>query len=118
MFIDKQKTSTYLGDEIKKIKPGEVFVIDVVTKSSFEGQAFVVGDVMKSIDEMYSARYYQLDNNSSNNPNIGGRYKNNNENDPKKLQYLLVFVDEINRFIPKSQNGIMNAVSDQIMRTV
>ncbi|HJT85884.1 MAG TPA: hypothetical protein VJ697_15480 [Nitrososphaeraceae archaeon] len=118
MFIDKKKTSTYLGDEIKKIKPGEVFVIDVATISSFEVQAFVVGDVMKSIDEMYSARYYQLDNNSSNNPNIGGRYKNNNENDRKKLQYLLVFVDEINRYIPKSQNGIMNAVSDQIMRTV
>ena len=57
MFIDKKKTSTYLGNEIKKIKAGEVFVIDVTTISSFEEQAFVVGDVMKSIDEMYSARY-------------------------------------------------------------
>ena len=116
MFIDKKKTSTYLGDEIKIIKPGEVFVIDVATISSFEVQALVVGDVMKSIDEMYSARYYQSYN-SSNSRNIG-RYKNNIENDQKKIQYLLVFVDEINRFIPKSQNGIMNAVSDQIMRTV
>ena len=60
MFIDKKKTSTYLGNEIKKIKAGEVFVIDVATISSFEEQAFVVGDVMKSIDEMYSARYYNL----------------------------------------------------------
>ena len=66
MFIDKKKTSTYLGNEIKKIKAGEVFVIDVATISSFEEQAFVVGDVMKSIDEMYSARYYNL------------KYKNNN----------------------------------------
>ena len=58
MFIDKKKTSTYLGNEIKNIKAGEVFVIDVATISSFEEQAFVVGDVMKSIDEMYSSRYY------------------------------------------------------------
>ena len=41
MFIDK-KTSTYLGNEIKKIKAGEVFVIDVTTISSYEEQAFVI----------------------------------------------------------------------------
>ena len=79
MFIDKKKTSTYLGNEIKKIKAGEVFVIDVATISSFEEQAFVVGDVMKSIDEMYSSRYYNLedeDNNRSNNPNIDSNKSN------------------------------------------
>ena len=120
MFIDKKKTSTYLGNEIKKIKAGEVFVIDVATISSFEEQAFVVGDVMKSIDEMYSSRYYNLedeDNNRSNNPNIDSN-KSNVQNDQKKLHYILVFIDEINRFIPKSQNGKMNSVSEQIMRTV
>ena len=115
MFIDKKKTSTYLGNEIKKIKAGEVFVIDVATISSFEVQAFVVGDVMKSIDEMYSSRYYNLDNNS-NNSKTGGD-KNNVQND-QKLLYLLVFVDEINRYIPKSPNGKMSSVSEQIMRTV
>ncbi|HEX7143242.1 MAG TPA: hypothetical protein VF222_12275 [Nitrososphaeraceae archaeon] len=118
MFIDKKKTSTYLGNEIKKIKAGEVFVIDVATISSYEEQAFVVGDVMKSIDEMYSSRYYYLeDDNRSNNINIDSN-KNNVQNDQKKLHYILVFVDEINRFIPKSQNGKMNSVSEQIMRTV
>ncbi len=118
MFIDKKKTSTYLGNEIKKIKAGEVFVIDVATISSFEEQAFVVGDVMKSIDEMYSSRYYNYeDDNRSNNTNIDSN-KNNIQNDQKKLHYILVFVDEINRFIPKSQNGKMNSVSEQIMRTV
>ena len=40
------------------------------------------------------------------------------QNDQKKLHYILVFIDEINRFIPKSQNGKMNSVSEQIMRTV
>jgi len=118
MFIDKKKTSTYLGNEIKKIKAGEVFVIDVATISSYEEQAFVVGDVMKSIDEMYSSRYYNLeDDNRSNNTNIDSN-KNNVQNDQKKLHYILVFIDEINRFIPKSQNGKMNSVSEQIMRTV
>ena len=120
MFIDKKKTSTYLGNEIKKIKAGEVFVIDVATISSFEEQAFVVGDAMKSIDEMYSSRYYNLedeDNNRSNNPNIDSN-KSNVQNNQKKLHYILVFIDEINRFIPKSQNEKMNSVSEQIMRTV
>src|SRR5918996_1185174 len=83
MFIDKKKTSTYLGNEIKKIKAGEVFVIDVATISSFEVQAFVVGDVMKSIDEMYSSRYYNLDNNSNNSKT--GDDKNNVQNDQKLL---------------------------------
>ncbi|MGZ8887659.1 MAG: hypothetical protein ACXW1A_05285 [Nitrososphaeraceae archaeon] len=117
MFIDKKKTSTYLGNEIKNIKAGEVFVIDVATISSFEEQAFVVGDVMKSIDEMYSSRYYNLEDENSNNTNIDSN-KNNVQKDQKKLHYTLVFVDEINRFIPKSQNGKMNSVSGQIMRTV
>ena len=117
MFIDKKKTSTYLGNEIKKIKPGEVFVIDVATISSFEEQAFVVGDVMKSIDEMYSSRYYNLeDNNNKNSANIDSNKKESRNH--QKIDYLLIFVDEINRYIPKSQNRIMSSVSDQIMRTV
>ena len=115
----KRKPVPYLGNEIKKIKAGEVFVIDVATISSFEEQAFVVGDVMKSIDEMYSSRYSNLDyDNISNNTNIDSNKNNNVQNDQKKLHYILVFVDEINRFIPKSQNGKMNSVSEQIMRTV
>jgi DNA helicase HerA-like ATPase len=75
-----------------------------------------VGDVMKSIDEMYSARYYNLKDDNSNNTNTES-YKNNVQKE-QKLDYILVFVDEINRFIPKSQNGNMNSVSEQIMRTV
>ena len=43
--------------------------------------------------------------------------KSNVEN-KKSYIILLVFIDEINRFIPKSQNGKMNSVSEQIMRTV
>jgi uncharacterized protein len=109
LFIDKKVTSTYLGKEIKQIKSGDVFVIDVGTISSLDEQSFIVGDVMKSIDEMYSARDDLSNNNND----------DNNTNKINRPKYILIFVDEINRFIPKSQNlGRMNAVSEQIMRTI
>ena len=113
LFTDKKVTSTYLGDKIKKIKSGDVFVIDVGTISSLSEQSFVVGDVMKSIDEMYSARE-NLDNDDANN-----NANNNNESKGKRPKFILIFVDEINRFIPKSNDlRKMDAVSEQIMRTV
>ena len=113
LFTDKKVTSTYLGEKIKKIKSGDVFVIDVGTISSLSEQSFVVGDVMKSIDEMYSARE-NLDNDDANN-----NAKNNNESKGKRPKFILIFVDEINRFIPKSNDlRRMDAVSEQIMRTV
>ena len=113
LFTDKKVTSTYLGEKVKKIKSGDVFVIDVGTISSLSEQSFVVGDVMKSIDEMYSARE-NLDNDDANN-----NAKNNNESKGKRPKFILIFVDEINRFIPKSNDlRRMDAVSEQIMRTV
>jgi DNA helicase HerA-like ATPase len=108
MFTDKKVTSTYLGKEIKQIKSGDVFVIDVGMISSLDEQSFIVGDVMKSIDEMYSSREYLGDDSNDE--------KNKKDERPK---YILIFVDEINRFIPKSEYlGRMNAVSEQIMRTL
>jgi DNA helicase HerA-like ATPase len=110
MFIDEKVTSIYIGKEIKQIKPGDVFVIDVGMISSLEEQSFIVGDVMKSIDEMYSARYYSNDNDNN---------KKKNKNKSEKPKYILIFIDEINRFIPKAQPlGRMNAVSEQIMKTL
>lgn len=108
MFTDKKVTSTYLGKEIKQIKSGDVFVVDVGMISSLDEQSFIVGDVMKSIDEMYSSREFLGDDSSDE--------KNKKDERPK---YILIFVDEINRFIPKSEYlGRMNAVSEQIMRTL
>jgi uncharacterized protein len=94
MFIDQKVTSMYLGKQIKKIRPGDVFVIDISMIPTLEEQGFVVGDVMKTIDELYSARQ-------------SGR----------RPRYILIFVDEINRFIPRS-GGKMSAVAEQVMRTV
>ena len=103
MFIDHRMTSIYLGNEIKRINSGDIFVIDIATISTLEEQAFIVGDVMKTIDEMYSERYYSSINN----------------NKDKKPKYIFIFIDEINRFLPKSiPNERMSAVAEQIMKTV
>src|ERR671920_508390 len=91
MFIDEKVTSIYVGKEIKRIKSGDVFVIDVGMISSLEEQSFIVGDVMKSIDEMYSARYYSSD--KDDNHDNSNEKKNNNSSE--KPQYILIFVDEI-----------------------
>ena len=113
LFTDKKVTSTYLGNKVKKMKSGDVFVIDVGTISSIAEQSFIVGDEMKSIDEMYSARE-NLENEDDDN-----KTRNKNETKNKRPKYILIFVDEINRFVPKSNDmRRMDAVSEQIMKTV
>src|SRR5215469_4556362 len=51
LFIDRKKTSTYLGKEIKNLDSRDIFVIDIAMLSSLEVQSFVIGDVLKSIDK-------------------------------------------------------------------
>ena len=96
LFIDRKKQSTYIGKEIRKIKPGDVFVIDIAMIPTAEEQGFVVGDVMKSVDELYAARQ------------IAGS---------ERPHYILIFIDEINRFV-SGPSGSMPAVAEQVMRTV
>jgi uncharacterized protein len=99
MFIDQKVTSTYLGKEIKKIQAGDVFVVDIAMISTLEEQGFVVGDVMKSIDELYSAA------------RPAGR--------KSRPKYILIFIDEINRFVPRPHpDGRLSPLTEQIMRTV
>jgi uncharacterized protein len=117
MFIDGKITSTYLGKQIRQIKSDDVFVIDVGMVSSIEEQSFIVGDVMKSIDEIYSSAgdydYYNLRRENNNNS------KSKRNSNKIRPDYILVFVDEINRFIPKFQSaGKKNAVAEQIMKTL
>jgi uncharacterized protein len=131
LFVDKKSKSTYLGDEIKKIKVNEVFVIDVSAISSVEEQAFIIGNVFKSVNELYSIgppnrnMTYGYTNLSKHKLN---RIHNTNEQKLQKLiperrdelpKYLVVFIDEINRFIPKSPlTARLNPVAEQIMRFV
>jgi uncharacterized protein len=115
MFIDKKITSTYLGKQIRQINSDDVFVIDVGMVSSIEEQSFIVGDVMKSIDEIYSSAG-DYDNHSRDNKNSSKKRRNSEKIKP---DYILVFVDEINRFLPRLQSaGRMNAVAEQIMKTL
>lgn len=113
LFVDKQVTSTYLGNEIKRITSGDVFVIDIAMITTLEEQAFVIGDVMKNIDEIYSTK---AESSSDDRPISGADGSITSDKRPK---YLLIFIDEINRFLPKSrQAGRTSAASEQIMKTV
>jgi uncharacterized protein len=121
MFTDKKLTSTYLGKEIRKIKAGDILVIDIAMIPTLEEQSFVVADVMKNIDQLYSIRH-NLDDSSynsssdSNNPRFKGSEGNTAIRRPT---YTLIFIDEINRFLPKSNSlGIRSAVAEQIMKTI
>lgn len=107
LFVDKKVTSTYLGNEIRKMKKNEVLVIDIAMLSTVEEQAFVVGDVMKTVDEMYSIGGF--------NPQYDRGVKNSNDDEQDqeekilddtlkhggKPKYVVILLDEINRFLPQ-----------------
>jgi uncharacterized protein len=119
MFTDKQLTSTYLGKEIKKIRAGDILVIDIAMIPTLEEQSFVVADVMKNIDQLYSVRY-NLDYVSYNTKDDSSRVQGNNKTITiRRPTYILIFIDEINRFLPKSNLlGVRSAVAEQIMKTI
>jgi hypothetical protein len=105
LFVEKRKRSIILEEEIKRIKAGDTYVIDLANLPTLEEQSLVVGDVMRTVDEMYSAR------NTAASLNRSGE---------AKAKYLLIFIDEINRFLPSSVTGTkrMSATAEQITRTV
>jgi uncharacterized protein len=103
LFIDKRVSSVYLGRQINQIKAGDVFVIDLALISSLEEQAFIVADVVKTINDMFSSAS-QLSAHGT---------------DSYRPKYLLVFIDEINRFIPHNNNALIrSAVAEQIKKFV
>jgi DNA helicase HerA-like ATPase len=104
LFVEKRKRSVILGEEIKRIKAGDTYVIDLAKLPTLEEQSLVVGDVMRAVDEMYSAR------------NMAARSRSGGT----AAKYLLIFIDEINRFLPSSVAGTkrMSAAAEQITRTV
>jgi uncharacterized protein len=120
LFTDKKLTSTYLGNEISKIMAGDILVIDIGMIPTLEEQSFVVADVMKNIDQLYSVRYNLDDARYSDNDDSGTRIKEKDEiGATRRPNYTLIFIDEINRFLPKSNPlGIRSAVAEQIMKTI
>jgi len=115
LFTDKRKTSIYIGNEINKIKAGNVFVIDIAMIPTLEEQSLVIGDVMKNIDELYSSRYsfeHSIDDSESG-------IERNTESKQKKPKYILIFIDEINRFLPHIPSpGHRSSVAEQIIKTI
>ncbi len=116
MFTDKRETSTYIGNEIKKIKAGDVFVIDIAMIPTVEEQSLVIGDVMKNIDELYSSR--------SNFEDVRHVYDADGQitrsvEQSRRPKYLLIFIDEINRFLPQAYPmGRRTSVAEQITKTL
>ena len=120
MFTDKKLTSTYLGKEISKIKAGDILVVDIGMIPTLEEQSFVVADVMKNIDQLYSVRHNLDDVSFSDNHDNDTKIKGKDEKRAtRRPTYILIFIDEINRFLPKSSLlGIRSAVAEQIMKTI
>jgi hypothetical protein len=108
LFIDKRAKSIYIGEVLEKIKSHHVFVIDIAMISSVEEQAFIIADVMRAIDQMYTSRFLHY-NNDRYTGYSGKRLPN----------YILIFIDEINRFLPTTQPlARINSAAEQIMRTL
>ncbi len=116
MFTDERETSVYLGNEIEKIRAGDVFVIDIAMIPTVEEQSLVVGDVMKNIDDLYSSR--------SNFEDVRHVYDADGQitrsvEQSRRPKYLLIFIDEINRFLPQAYPmGRRTSVAEQITKTL
>jgi len=79
LFVsNRTMNEVYLGEEIKKIKAGDVCIIDIAKIEDEREQAFIIGDVMRSLDEMYGE----------------GREREI----PEKI---VVYIDELNRYAPR-----------------
>ena len=133
LFVDKKVTSRYLGKEIKKMKKNEVFVIDIAMLPTLDEQAFVVGDVMKTINEMYSLGHANTPDDDYEGGSDGGVGENDDEKQrtktelTKKPKYIVIFIDEINRFLPRGESGNTglgismsnrSAVAEELLKTL
>jgi hypothetical protein len=89
LFIsNRQPSEVYLGEKIKEIEAGQIFVIDIARIHS-RTQPFIVGDVMRSIDAMYR--------------------EGESKGLPKKM---VILIDELNSFAPA---GSTTAITEQIV---
>jgi DNA helicase HerA-like ATPase len=88
LFVNNRSANqVYLGEEIRSIRAGSVFVFDIARVPT-RTQPFIVGDVMRSIDQMY---------------------REGEEGLPKKL---VILIDELNSFAPA---GSSTAITEQIV---
>ena len=89
--------STYLG---RRIRAGDVFVVDIANEA-------ITTDSGENED---NKNYKNLNNANNNNRNV---------KTGKKPKYFLIFIDEVNRFLPNTMTfGRRNTVAEQIMKTI
>jgi DNA helicase HerA-like ATPase len=88
LFVNNRSSKeVYLGSKIKDIEAGEIFVIDIARVHS-RTQPFIVGDLMRSIDQMYREGEKALPNR------------------------MVILIDELNSFAPA---GSTTAITEQIV---
>jgi uncharacterized protein len=88
----RSPSEVYLGEEVKKIRPGDVFVFDIARIHS-RTQPFVVADVMRSVDELYR------------------------EGVQKEMpQKLIIFIDELNSIAPAGSSSAIAELVVEIAR--
>lgn len=79
----------YLGQAVRSnVQPGHISVIDIARQRE-ETQAFIVGDVMRNLEELYQ------------------------EVDNAQLPNLVIFIDELNKYAPDSTT--MNSITEAIV---
>jgi len=97
IFVRKRNNEVHLVEKIKYIKSGEVFVIDIANLKNEEEKGFVIGNVMKTINNLY------LDENVDDDENM-------KDSTPKSF---IIFMDELNKFAPKSSK--LSSVAREIV---
>lgn len=138
LFVDKKVNSTYLGKEIRNMSNNQVIVIDIAMLPTMEEQAFVVGDVFKTINEMYSlgVNDKEASTKANTDPSSGkgqtsGKIEDvidfENRQSNKKPKYVVILLDEINRFLPhrdlsgnpySNYVGSRSSVGEELFKTI
>ena len=106
-----------------------VFVIDIARLSTLDEQAFVVGDVMRTINEMYSVGHVSNpdDDLGEDDVEINAEKDSTTPDVAKKPKYIVIFIDEINRFLPRGESGNTgvgismsnrSAVAEELLKTL
>ena len=76
LLVNSRGTNAYLGEEIARIQPGQIDVVDIARITSTEEQAFVIGDVIRNLHTIYA------------------------EGRKNRPEHIVILLDELNRYAP------------------
>ena len=93
-----------LADYIRAIQPNQVYVIDIAQMKDFE-QAFVVGDVINEVKELFSRQFIHKDVPFGIRENAWGKDVHTRLNDTiEPPKNVIFFVDELNKYAPSGRS--------------